>query len=190
MYALRGQVVVIQLHAQNVNKVQFALSASLIIHSIKRTIFVNLMIRVTMTHSVMLAQKINAHLVPMATCSLPSQNLVKNAQIIVMFVIRIWYALHALSNISFPMEVVQIALQIATNVRMPKFVSSASLDIHPINMVAVIHVLVIVNIVKVKILVKSVLQDFFWISKQNYVKLVKCHVLSAQVLALTVRNVR
>lgn len=160
MFARRVQVAVIQLHAQNVNKAQFVLSANRIIQSIQRPIFVSLMIHATTTHFVMLAQKINAHLVPMATCSLPSQDLVKNAQIFVMFVIRIWCALHVLSNILFLMENVQIVLKIATNALILKFVNSVSLDIHQINMAFVSHALVTVNIVKVKILVKCVLQGF------------------------------
>ena len=141
-----------------------------------------------MIHSVIHAPKINVHHVLIIMCYLPSHNLVKNAQIPVIFVIRISCVINALNSTLFPMDSVWIALITAIHAKMLAHVNSVFLDILLIIMVFVLPVLIVVNIVRAVIHVKFVCQDFFWINKAINANNAKCLALNAQDLVLTVRS--
>ena len=141
-----------------------------------------------MIHSVIHAPKINVHHVLIIMCYLPSHNLVKNAQIPVIFVIRISCVINVLNSTLFPMDSVWIVLITAIHAKMLAHVNSVFLDILLIIMVFVLPVLIVVNIVRAVIHVKFVCQDFFWINKATNANNAKCLALNAQDLVLTVRS--
>ena len=141
-----------------------------------------------MIHSVIHAPKINVHHVLIIMCYLPSHNLVKNAQIPAIFVIRISCVINVLNSTLFPMDSVWIVLITAIHAKMLAHVNSVFLDILLIIMVFVLPVLIVVNIVRAVIHVKFVCQDFFWINKAINANNAKCLALNAQDLVLTVRS--